>query len=109
MIIQIDHHHLEKLYKSIHGFIGKVCEYTRCTVNDYASEDLRCCINELEQCLERVYNPELRNLNEQCASLYKAYLSLKDVDRITAAKIYNQYLEKKSRSKQLESCSSNDF
>lgn len=102
MFIQVNRENVEDLYYFIQVFINSVREYTTNTVNEYAKKDLEKNINKLETALYRVYHPDLRSIREQSNSLYKAYLSLREIDKHTASRVYRQYLNKKAQAALLE-------
>ena len=102
MFIKVNHENVEDLYYFIQVFIDKVHQYTFTTVNEYAKKDIENNIRKLETALYRVYHPDLKSIREQSNSLYKAYLSLREIDKNTASKIYRQYLNKKAQAALLE-------
>jgi hypothetical protein len=102
LYIQVNYENMQHLYDFTKKFIDAVYSYTRNTLNEYARDDIDWYIGKLESYLDSVYNPELRELKEKSYSLYKAYLSVKDIDKASAAMLYSQYLDKKSKAALLE-------
>ena len=102
MYIQVNQENMQQLYDFTKNFLSAVHNYTRNTLNEYARENIDRYIKKLDSLLESVFNPELRELNEKTYYLYKAYLSVKDFDKASAAMLYSQYLDKKAKAAQLE-------
>lgn len=102
MYIQVNQENMQQLYDFTKNFISSVRTYTSNTFNEDARDNIDWYIGKLEPLLESIFNPELRELNEKTYSLYKAYMSVKDFDKSSAAILYSQYLDKKAKAAQLE-------
>lgn len=108
MYIKVNHESIKQLYDFTKKFIDAVYTYTRTTLNEFALNDIDWRIKKLESYLDSVYNPELRNLKDKSYALYKAFLSIKDVDKASAARLYSQYLDTKTKIASLEQKLSRD-
>lgn len=95
MYIQVNHDNMQALYDFIRKFIGTIYDYTG-SLNDFARKNIDWHINQLQSYMNNVYNPQLRSLKDQSNSLYKAFLSVREVDKVSAARLYAQYLDKKT-------------